>query len=206
MLAHMTQPAYREALVEYIRENAKPPDKFSHQPRLYQLAKRLAEGKPCDDDVLFAAAWLHDLGVFIGHRPEDLAALAAWNHVSYIARKAPDLLRQLGFPADKIPVAIEAIRTHLPSGKPTNFEGVLLRDADILEQLGAIGALRAISKVGRDTRFTRYADALRFLRRNVEELPAQLQLESARALAEPRLRILRAFLEAAETEAGGGEL
>jgi uncharacterized protein len=29
-----------------------------------------------DDDIPFAAAWMHDLGVFIGHRPKDLAQLS----------------------------------------------------------------------------------------------------------------------------------
>jgi len=41
----MQQSGYREAIVDYIRAQAKPPDKFSHQPRLYQLATRLAEGR-----------------------------------------------------------------------------------------------------------------------------------------------------------------
>ena len=63
----------------------------------------------------------------------------------------------------------------------------MLRDADLLEQLGAIAILRTVSKVGRDTRFVRHADAVRVLRRNVEQLPAQLQLASARRLAEPRV-------------------
>jgi uncharacterized protein len=202
----MTQPDYRTAIIEYIRANAKPLDKFSHQPRLYRLARKLAEGKPFEDDVLFAAAWLHDLGVFVGHRPEDLAALKVWDHVAYVTRKAPELLRGFGFPAEKIPAVLEVIRTHLPSTKPTSFEGVLLRDADILEQLGAIGALRTISKLGRDTRFVQFADALASLRRSVEQLPAQLQLEAARRLAEPRVQILKAFLAAAEAEADGGEL
>src|SRR5438128_2537096 len=62
----MSEADYRSAIAEYIRVQAKPPDKFSHQPRLYTLACALAEGKPFDDDVLYAAAWLHDLGVFIG--------------------------------------------------------------------------------------------------------------------------------------------
>ena len=82
----------------------------------------------------------------------------------------------------------------------------MLRDADLLEQLGAIGTLRTVSKVGRDTRFLRLSDPLRTLRRNVEELPAQLRLASARRLARPRVEILRAFLEAAEFEADGIEL
>lgn len=202
----MTESGYREAIAEYIRTQAQPPDKFSHQPRLYQLAKRLAEGQPYDDDVLYAAAWMHDLGVFIGHRPEDLAALAAWDHVAYVAREVPAVLRRLGFPEAKITAVIEAICTHLPSGKPTSFEGTLLRDADILEQLGAIAVLRTVSKVGRDTRFVRYADAVWVLRGNVEKLPPQLELASARRFAKPRVETLKAFLAAAEAEAAGTEL
>ncbi len=196
----MDQPNYRAAIVEYIRLQAKPPDKFSHQPRLHQIARQLAEGQPFDDDVLYAAAWLHDLGVFIGHRPEDLAALVVWDNVAYAMKEAPKILRQYGFPETKIPAVVEVIRTHLPSANPTCFEGVLMRDADILEQLGAIGILRTVSKVGRDTRFVRFGDALRLLRRNAEQLPGQLQLPSARRLAEERVKVLKEFLAAAEAE------
>jgi uncharacterized protein len=201
----MDQAGYRQAIEEFIRVHAQPPDKFSHQPRLYQLAVQLAEDRPYDDDVLHAAAWTHDLGVFVGHRPADPAQLADWNHIAYATKAVPPLLRELGFPAEKIPAVLEAIRTHLPSGQPTTLEGTLLRDADILEQLGAIGILRTVSKVGRDTRFLRHADALRVLRRNAEELPARLELDAARRLAGPRLATLRTFLEAAETEAAGTE-
>jgi uncharacterized protein len=202
----MSQPGYRAAIEACIRAEAKPPDKFSHQARLYHLARRLAEGQAYDDDILHAAAWLHDLGVFTGHRPENPAELAAWDHVAYAARQAPQLLRQFGFPEVKISAVVDAIRTHLPSGRPDSFEGKLLRDADILEQLGAIAVLRTVSKVGRDTRFVRYADAVRALRQQVEQLPAQLQLASARRLAEPRIAALEAFLAAADTEADGNAL
>jgi len=201
----MSHPPYRSAIIEYIRAQAKPPDKFSHQLRLYHLATQLAEGRSFDDDVLFAAAWMHDLGVFIGHRPEEPAALASWDHIAYAIAKTPDLLRNFGFPVPKIPDVLEAIRTHLPSAKPTSFEGVLLRDADILEQLGAIAILRTVSKIGRDTRFVRFADALRVLRNNAAQLPNQLQLDSARRLAAPRLKVLQDFLEAAQGEAPGGD-
>lgn len=201
----MKESTYRQAIADYIRVNANPPDKFSHQARLYQLAKRLADGQPFDDDVLYAAVWLHDLGVFIGHRPEDPAKLPCWDSIGYAMEMTPGLLRQVGFPEDKIPAVVEAIRTHLPSGKPTSFEGTLMRDADILEQLGAVGILRTVSKVGRDTRFIRFGDALTLLQRSVGQLPAQLRLDSARRLAEPRIQLLKAFLEAAEAEAGGTE-
>jgi uncharacterized protein len=201
----MTTPDYRRAIAEYIREQAKPPDKFSHQPRLYILARQLAGDQAYDDDVLYAAAWMHDLGVFIGHRPEAPAALASWDHLAYALGKTPDILLGFGFPAVKIPAVLEAIRTHMPSGQPASFEGMLLRDADILEQLGAVGTLRTVSKVGRDTRFIRFSDTLKTLRGNLETLPGKLQLPAARHLAEKRIAVLRSFLEAAEQEQAGAE-
>src|SRR5690242_3513777 len=107
MLATMTQPDFRDPIIKYIRANAKPPDKFSHQPRLYRLAQQLAENNGYDDDVLFAAAWMHDLGVFIGHRPEDPEALAKWDSLAYTLRATPAVLKQLGFPVEKIPAVLE---------------------------------------------------------------------------------------------------
>jgi uncharacterized protein len=201
----MTPPAYRQALIAYIRAQAKPPDKFSHQPRLYALACQLAEDGAFDDDVLFAAVWLHDLGVFIGHRPEDPLALEAWDCIAYAMKESPAVLRSFGFPLDKISAVVEAIRTHQSTAQPTIFEGTMIRDADILEQLGATGILRTVSKVGRDTRFVCFRDALRVLRQNLEQLPVRLRLPAARRLAEPRLAALRAFLEAAEAELGDSE-
>jgi len=197
---------YRGALVAYIRANARPVDKFSHQPRLYELAKQLGEGSVFDDDVLFAAAWLHDLGVFVGHRPEDPVLLAAWDHVAYANRQAPELLRGFGFPIEKIPAVLEVIAAHLPSASPATIEGVLLRDADILEQLGAVSILRNVSKVGRDTRFLTHGDAVALLRRNARELPGKLQLPRARQMAESRLRVMAVFLEGVDAEVGGGPL
>ena len=197
----MNKPNYRERLVEYIRAQAKPPDKFSHQARLYGLARRIARGHKHDADVLFAAAWLHDLGVFIGHRPEDPKALASWDNTAYAMDKAPGILKRLGFPAGKIPAVVEAIRTHQPAATPTSYEAVVLRDADILEQLGAVSVLRTVSKVGRDTRFVRFSDALKVLQRSVKTLPGQLRLPQARRLAKPRIATLKRFLKDAEADA-----
>lgn len=201
----MKKSGYRERLVEFIREQAKPPDKFSHQARLYVLARRIARGHKHDDDVLFAAAWLHDLGVFIGHRPEEPRALAAWDNTTYAMQKAPGVLKRLGFPGGKIPAVVEAIRTHQPAGAPTSYEAIVLRDADILEQLGVVSVLRTVSKVGRDTRFVRFSDALAALQRSLKTLPGQMRLASARRLAKPRIAALKRFLKDAEAEAQGIE-
>lgn len=196
----MSIPAFRSAIIDYIRAEARPVDKFSHQPRLYALTREIGAGLTYDDDIVFAAVWLHDLGVFVGHRPEEPAALAAWDCVAYAMRRTPELLGQFGFPAEKIPAVVEAIRTHQAHLAPTTLEGHLLREADMLEQLGAVVVLRTACKIGRDTRFHTFPDALRTLRKNLETLPGLLALPGAQKLAEPRVAVLRAFLAAAESE------
>ena len=190
-MEHMT---YREAVAAYIRENASPPDKFIHQPRVYDLARSLGRGMAFDDDVLYAAAWLHDLGVFLNHRPIAPEALSTWDHVAYAVRQTPGLLTRFGFPCSKISAVVEAIRTHLPSSEPSSVEGTLLRDADLLELLGATGIMRACSKVGRDTRYGTHRDAVRFLARVAREVPGKLRLPQARELARHRLALMNAFL------------
>jgi len=196
----MSQSDFRTALTDYIRAQANPVDKFSHQPRLYELTRLIGAGLDYDDDVVFAAVWLHDLGVFIGHRPEEPAALAAWDCVAYAMRQTPALLTRFGFPAAKIPAVVEAIRTHQPHFEPLTPEGQLVREADLLEQLGAAIILRTACKIGRDTRFQTFPDALRSLQKNADTLPALLKLPVAQKLAEPRLQVLRAFLAAAAEE------
>src|SRR5580658_3474378 len=130
---------FRQAIRDYIAREAKPGDKFGHQPRLYALAQQIGAGLDYDDDVVFAAAWLHDIGVFIGHRPEDPEALARWDNVAYAIERAPALLEGMDFPREKIGAVVDAIRTHQPAAHPSTIEAIILRDADLLEQLGAIG-------------------------------------------------------------------
>jgi uncharacterized protein len=200
----MTVMGWRESVVAYIRAEAQPADKFGHQPRLYALARRIAEDefKFFNDDVLFAATWMHDLGVFIGHRPSDPAELASWDHVPYTIARSRELLREWGFPEEKLDAVAEAIRTHQAKDEAVLMEAVILRDADILEQLGAVGALRALVKVGRDTRFGSYSDVVPVLERAVEVLPGKLRLARSRELAKGRVESLKGLLAAIREEAG----
>src|SRR5260370_474974 len=88
----------RAAIQDFIEANANPQHKYGHQPRLYALTQQIGEGLAYDDDVVYAAVWLHDLGVFIGHRPESAAALKTWDHAAYITTKAPAILTESAFP------------------------------------------------------------------------------------------------------------
>jgi uncharacterized protein len=192
---------FRFALADYVRSQALPVDKFGHQPRLYALTRLVGERMAYDDDVVYAAAWLHDLGVFIGHRPEDPEKLAGWDNVSYAMQQSPLLLRQFGFPITKVAQVVEAIRTHQPHLRPSSVEGTILRDADILEQLGSIAILRAAAKIGRDTRYTTFTSVAATLRKSLAELPGELHLETAKELARPRVALLQAFLVELQNEA-----
>ena len=194
---------WRGSVAAYIERETKPVEKYGHQPRLYELTRKIGAGLEYDDDVVYAASWLHDLGVFIGHRPEEPEKLAAWDMIAYADRVVPGLLREFGFPGTKIEAVMECIRTHQPQYEPTTTESTILRDADILEQLGAVGILRTVCKVGRDTRFYTFTDAVKSLQKAVDTLPAMIRLGAARTMAEERVRVHRVWLRAVQGEAGG---
>ena len=103
--------------------------------------------------------------------PEDPDELSGWDNVSYAMKQAPAVLLRYGFPTTKVAQVVEAIRTHQPHLSPASLEGTILRDADILEQLGAIGILRVVAKIGRDTRYPTFTDAVATLRKSLADLP-----------------------------------
>jgi len=197
---------FRSQLETYLRDQANPEHKYSHQPRLYALTREIAANitpaPAYDDDVVYAAAFLHDLGVFIGHRPDDPEQLKQWNHVSYTCERTPALLIRFNFPVEKIEAVLACIDEHQPHDNPQSFEATLLRDADILEQLGAVGILRTAAKLGSDTRFHRFSDVRNSLQRALGTFPAQIRLDATRELAAPRIAALQSFLKALEDEAG----
>src|SRR6201985_199373 len=160
-----TQEGWRGAIVRRIRTEALPPEKFSHQARLYALTQQIAASftESVDDDVLFGATWVHDLGVFLGHRPSEPEALKRWNSTAYTVAHAREVRGECGFPEEKIAAAVECIRTHEAHGEPTTIEGTILRDADLLEQLGAVAVMRTTAKIAQDTRFITFVDATRSL-------------------------------------------
>ena len=193
---------WRPSVVQYIESEARPVDKFGHQPRLYSLACTIGRGIDYDDDVVFASAWLHDIGVFVGHRPDDPEALAHWDHVPYTIHKVRRLLPAWGFPLAKLEAVVEVIRTHQPQDDPVCIEAVIVRDADILEQLGAIGFLRAAAKIGRDARYPTFTSVLPVLRSAIELLPGKLRLSTSRELAGARITASQSLMAAIEAEAG----
>ena len=203
----MTTPSeisFRSAIEAYIRQHALPVDKYSHQPRLYALALSLAQSANIsfDDDVLHAAVWLHDLGVFEGHRPTNPELLAKWDNVAYACQVLPALLHSWNFPEEKVSSVIYCIQQHAASCRPDSAEAILLHDADLLEQLGAVGIMRTLCKVGRDTRYATHGSAVKVLE-SALNLPDLLLLPEARPLAEKRTVTLQQFINSLADETFG---
>jgi hypothetical protein len=116
---------------------------YSHSQRDYQLARELAAADhvKIDDDVLYAAAYLHDMAAF---EPWQKSGV---DHADQAAAIVDTILKNTGFPMRKIEVVRAAIRTHMYDRTPVGPEALYLHDADALDWLGAIGVARIFGLV-----------------------------------------------------------
>jgi uncharacterized protein len=173
----------------------------SHSERDYLVATRLAaESKlEIDTDVLFAAAFLHDVGAFEAFRKEGV------DHTDRAAELVPDILKDAGFPAAKVPMVQDAVRNHMYYRADAKFaESVVLHDADTLDFLGTIGIARILSLTTRHRWANDLATAAKTLDGFNTDLPPKLLTTAAKKIAPVRAAESRAFLDVlkAETEDG----
>ncbi len=96
---------------------------YSHCMRDYALARELAAADhvALDDDVLFAAAYLHDMAAFKPWEQEKL------DHSDVAAGIVDTVLEGTGFPMAKIDAVRGAIRTHMYYRDPVGPEALYLR-------------------------------------------------------------------------------
>ena len=176
----------------------------AHSVRDYDVAKWIAatDHLTYDDDVLFAAAYLHDIA---GFPPWEKAGI---DHQDRGADLMDSVLTGFGFPAEKIGKVKDAIRTHMPDRAPgAAVESQLLHDADGLDWLGAIGIARDMSIVDANGGKPDYGWALNRLRDDSAKVPGLLVTKAGKREAERRLAVTRAFLKDLEGETRGpGEI
>ncbi|MCE9688151.1 HD domain-containing protein [Shewanella sp. AS16] len=174
---------------------------LAHSERDYLLAKRIAaaERLDIDYDVLFAAAFLHDIGVF---KPYETAGA---DHAAVAAQHVEQILDQSGFPMEKIREVKRCILSHMFYSTPNDSETArVLHDADTLDFLGNIGIARIISVTSRHRWAKDLPDALESISKFNRELPAKLLYPSSRELAKQRVAEAREFTEALASESIGG--
>jgi len=138
--------------------------------RALKLALRCREGE-IDLEVLSMAALLHDV---------DQPYHDKKGHVAKSLEKAEKILRNLGYPEDKMQRVLEAIAEHSSEddSSPSSLEAKILFDADKLDGLGAIGIARVFAfsgKLGLPP-----SEALEWYRGKIERAIPMMQTEAGR--------------------------
>src|ERR1700734_1531168 len=163
---------------------------YSHCLRDYALAKELAaaDHAAIDDDVLYAAAYLHDMAAFPPW--EDVKV----DHSDVGARLVDTVLKGSGFPMEKIDAVRGAIRTHMYYRDPAGAEALYLHDADALDWLGAIGVARIMALVDPNGGDPDAPKAVKMLEDNLKDVPGRVLSPAGRARVAPRKAELEGFL------------
>ena len=169
----------------------------AHARRDYEMTRTLAraEGITVDDDALYAAAYLHDMG---GLPPY---ARKGVDHGDRSAQLVDSVLRGTGFPLEKIELVKEIVDHHQYYRPPDTLAvAILFRDADILDFLGAIDIARIISLTKREALAPDLPSAIEVIRKQMADMPARLQTEAAKREGERRVEEMRRFLDALSRE------
>ena len=175
---------------------------LQHYERNYLLASELAaqESIPIDDDVLFAAAFLHDMGTFEPY------VVAGAEHSATAADVVNTVLEDSGFPMEKLDAVKSAILAHMYYAEvPGDATAQVLHDADTLDFLGVIGVTRILSLTTRHGWATDLQTAIATLENFAQQLPGALVTRAARSMADERVAEMEAFLVTLRQQSGGGQ-
>ncbi|MFH0711866.1 MAG: HD domain-containing protein [archaeon] len=120
---------------------------FDHVERVYNLAMKISEGEDVDMDVVRAAVLLHD--VARGKEKGGIALSSDEGNVCHAeegARMAGVILKEMGFPEEKIGKVVHAVAVHRYSKglRAETREAEVLQDADRLDALGATILVRMV--------------------------------------------------------------
>lgn len=170
----------------------------SHSTRIYSLAKVLAsEDKVVvDDDVLFAAAYLHDIAAF----PPWFDA--ARDHSDVGAELMESILKETGFPMEKVDAVRGAVRTHMHYRDPVGPEATYLHDADTLDWLGMVGAARMIALIDPKGGQPNGSAAIKMIQDNLARVPGRTFSPAAKAREAERRDQLVRFMMALSDQTG----
>jgi len=189
--ATLPAPDWRATVRELAMSHFKNPAwGYSHCLRDYALARELAAADhvTLDDDVLYAASYLHDMAAFPPW--EDVKV----DHSDVGARVVDTVLKGTGFPMGKIEAVRAAIRTHMYYRDPVGPEALYLHDADALDWLGAIGVARIMALVDPHGGNPDSPKAVAMLTDNLAKVPSRVLSPAGRARIPERKAELEKFL------------
>ncbi|KUM01926.1 HD domain-containing protein [Chromobacterium subtsugae] len=186
-----------------------PPDDdgahdLSHLHRVWAVARQLLAHHPeADARVVMAGCYLHDLVNLPKNHPQRQLA-SHWS-----AERARQLLADDALSAEQLDNLAHAIEAHSYSAAipPRTLEAKIVQDADRMDALGPVGLARMFYVSGRMGRALAHpldplaeqrgtddqAWALDHIAVKLAKLPAMMQTEAGRGIAERKLQWLLAF-------------
>ncbi|MCX6116861.1 MAG: HD domain-containing protein [Proteobacteria bacterium] len=172
---------------------------YEHSLRNYTLAKQIAFSAklPFDDDVLFAASMLHDIGGFPAYEKPGV------DHAVRSTEVIDPILADVGFPMEKSDAVKIAILTHsyYNADAPKTAEAILLHDADSLDFLGNVAVMRIFSIVGHEASIPTVKKAMGLLESLFLQAPKRIFSGFyASELAKSRALEMRQFLDRLKDE------
>ena len=188
---------WKHRLLASTEEFKHPAWGVSHSRRVYELSLQLAteQGVPVDQDALFAAAYLHDMGAFEPYKRPGV------DHAERSVQVIEEILDPIGFPLDQISFVKDIIRGHMFYANPApQIEAVIFHDADVLDFMGAIGVARLLSIVGLDDWTPDLKSAIELIQRFSQELPEKLYTPQARQMGKVRQAEMETFLTSLSNE------
>lgn len=188
---------WKERILDFAKKLDHPAWGFSHLQRVYTMALRLAEeeGTPVDDEVIFAASFLHDVGAIEPYKK------AGIEHAVRSAEFCEEVLKPMGFPEDKAIVTRDVILGHMFYVSPEMKEEVVIfRDADILDYLGYVGIARMLAMVKDDDWTPDTVSAIDLIRSFSTELSQELYTSSAKTIGHVRSLEMEMFLKGLSSE------
>ena len=161
----------------------------THTLRVYENAMNIASSEDCDKEIVALAALLHDAD---DHKLFDTKDLS----------NARAFLRSAGISGDKeekicrviSEVSFSANRDRAPS----SIEAMIVRDADRLDAMGAIGVARTFAYGGLHRR--KLSDSVEHFREKLLLLKDMMTTDMGREMAEKRHAFLEDFLREYEEE------
>jgi len=164
-----------------------------HVERMTTWCEKLGAEAGADMEVLMSGALLHDIGVKVDRK----------KHYEVGKVRAAAILRQTGFPEDKIVAALHVGEAHSRYGgpEPKTTEAKVAQDADALEYVGAIGIVRAVVRGIHDGSFNGDISGFpTFLRAILAKVEGTFHTEKAEQLARSRVGYMKDFLRRIEKE------
>ncbi|MES0825646.1 HD domain-containing protein [Ruegeria sp. SCP11] len=193
------------------RMETDPAHDLAHLDRVWVNAQAIAD-EQTDMPVLLAACYLHDLVNLSKDDPDrHLASRQS-------AQESDPILDKLGYSSDQIRAIQHAIEAHSFSANitPATPEACILRDADRLDALGAIGVARNFSVSGAlgralydpadpfaaDRPLDDLTYSLDHWKVKLLSLPTDMLTEGGRVIAQTRVQRMIRFLEEFSEEIG----